>query len=162
MLRSQRCLFFAIFLTAREELDLPGCTPAGKTADAAYRNGVEAVRLWVEEDALEDGEKLPRPRSLMELLAGREVRRALAAGAALIMVPVVRDIARLTLARRGEQAAFRPRLYEQGPDCLLVRFDRAELDLPVRLSLAPTVHQTFAHDARANEFEQFHGFDMPA
>jgi hypothetical protein len=30
----------------------------------------------------------------MELLADREVRRALAAGAALIMVPVVRDIGR--------------------------------------------------------------------
>jgi hypothetical protein len=46
--------------------------------DAAYCHAIEAVRLWVE-DAFEDGEKLPRPRSLMELAADREVRRALAA-----------------------------------------------------------------------------------
>ena len=73
--------------------DLPGCTSAGKTADASYRNAIEAVRLWVE-DALEDDEKLPRPRSLMELLADRQVRRAIAAGAALMMVPVVRNSGR--------------------------------------------------------------------
>jgi predicted RNase H-like HicB family nuclease len=70
--------------------DLPGCTSAGKTTDAAYRNAIEAVRLWVE-DALEAGEKLPAARSLMELLADRDVRRALADGAALLLVPVVRD-----------------------------------------------------------------------
>ena len=73
--------------------DLPGCTSAGKTADASYRNAIEAVRLWVD-DALEDDEKLPRPRSLMELLADRQVRRAIAAGAALMMVPVVRNSGR--------------------------------------------------------------------
>jgi predicted RNase H-like HicB family nuclease len=73
--------------------DLPGCTSAGETADAAYRNAIEAVRLWVE-DALEAGEKLPPSRSLMELLADRDVRRVLADGAALIMVPVVRDTGR--------------------------------------------------------------------
>src|SRR5215831_2514129 len=43
--------------------------------DAAYRHAIESVQLWVE-DALEDGEKLPRSRSLMELAADREVRRA--------------------------------------------------------------------------------------
>jgi predicted RNase H-like HicB family nuclease len=79
--------------------DLPGCTSAGKTIDAAYRHAIEAVRLWVE-DTLEDGEKLPRPRSLMELAADREVRRALAAGAALIMVPVVIKVGRPKKKRR--------------------------------------------------------------
>jgi predicted RNase H-like HicB family nuclease len=77
--------------------DLPGCTSAGKTADAAYRNAIEAVRLWVE-DALEDGEKLPRARSLMEMLADKDVRRALADGAALMIVPLVRDAGRPTKA----------------------------------------------------------------
>jgi predicted RNase H-like HicB family nuclease len=70
--------------------DLPGCTSAGKTADAAYRNAIAAVRLWVE-DALQDGEKLPRPHSLFDLMADGEVRRALTAGAALAFVPVLRD-----------------------------------------------------------------------
>ena len=67
--------------------------------DAAYCHAIEAVRLWVE-DAFEDGEKLPRPRSLMELAADREVRRALAAGAALIMVPVVIKVGRPKKKRR--------------------------------------------------------------
>jgi predicted RNase H-like HicB family nuclease len=73
--------------------DLPGCTSAGKTVDAAYRNAIEAVRLWIE-DALGDGEKLPRPRSLKEMLADREIRRTLGTGAVLIMIPVVRDTGR--------------------------------------------------------------------
>jgi predicted RNase H-like HicB family nuclease len=69
--------------------DLAGCTSAGKTVDAAYRNAIEAVRLWVG-DALKDGEKIPRPRSLEKLIADRDVRRALKTGAAAL-VPVVRD-----------------------------------------------------------------------
>jgi predicted RNase H-like HicB family nuclease len=73
--------------------DLPGCTSAGKTADAAYRNAIEAVRLWIE-DAREAGEKIPRPRAPEELRADRNVRRALAAGAILMWIPVVRDTGR--------------------------------------------------------------------
>ena len=53
--------------------DLPGCTSAGKTVDAAYHNAIEAVQLWVEA-----GGKLPR--SLMELL--RIARYAARSGAA--------------------------------------------------------------------------------
>jgi predicted RNase H-like HicB family nuclease len=77
--------------------DLPGCTSAGKTVDAAYRNAIQAVRLWIE-DAEADGEKIPRPRSLEELGEDREVRRAHAAGALLISVPVVRAAGRPTKA----------------------------------------------------------------
>jgi predicted RNase H-like HicB family nuclease len=73
--------------------DLPGCTSAGKTIDQAYRNAVEAVRLWVE-DAEADGEKLPRRRSLEALRADPEVVAALAEGAAITMVPVLRDAGR--------------------------------------------------------------------
>jgi len=73
--------------------DLLGCTSAGKTADAAYRNTIEAVRLWIE-DAREAGKKIPRPRAPEELRADRNVRRALAAGAILMWIPVVRDTGR--------------------------------------------------------------------
>jgi predicted RNase H-like HicB family nuclease len=53
--------------------DLPGGTSAGSTTDAALRNAVDAVRLWVE-DAIDDGEALPPPRSVEELRAvGRAV-----------------------------------------------------------------------------------------
>jgi predicted RNase H-like HicB family nuclease len=70
--------------------DLPGCTSAGETIDQAYRNAIEAVRLWAE-DADADGEKLPRARDLESLRADPEVAAALAKGAAIAMVPVFRD-----------------------------------------------------------------------
>jgi predicted RNase H-like HicB family nuclease len=73
--------------------DLPGCTSAGRTIDQAYRNTIEAVRLWVE-DAEASGEKLPRPRMLEALRADPEVAAALAEGAAITMVPVLRDYGR--------------------------------------------------------------------
>jgi predicted RNase H-like HicB family nuclease len=73
--------------------DLPGCTSMGKTIDAAYRNAVEAVRLWVE-DALQEGEKLPRPRSMLEIMTDPEARVPLGGGAALMIVPVLRDSGR--------------------------------------------------------------------
>jgi predicted RNase H-like HicB family nuclease len=72
--------------------DLPGCTSQGRTIDAAYRNAIEAVRLWVE-DALEDGEKIPEPRSMAEIVADPELRRE-HAGAALVLVPLVRNVGR--------------------------------------------------------------------
>jgi predicted RNase H-like HicB family nuclease len=77
--------------------DLPGCTSAGKTIDAAYRNAVEAVRLWVD-DALEDGETIPRPRSLPEVMIDDEIRGALKTGAVLMIVPVLRDSGRAAKA----------------------------------------------------------------
>ena len=73
--------------------DLPGCTSAGETVEAAYRNAIEAVRLWVE-DALQEGEKLPRPRSMLEIMTDPEARVPLGGGAALMIVPVLRDAGR--------------------------------------------------------------------
>jgi predicted RNase H-like HicB family nuclease len=73
--------------------DLPGCTSAGKTTDQAYRNAMEAVRLWIE-DAEADGEKPPRPRTLEALRADPEIAAALAEGAAIAIVPVLRDAGR--------------------------------------------------------------------
>jgi predicted RNase H-like HicB family nuclease len=67
--------------------DLPGCASAGRTTDEAYRNSIEAVRLWVE-DAEISGEKLPRPRTLESLRADPKVAAALAEGAAITIVPV--------------------------------------------------------------------------
>ena len=68
--------------------DLPGCTSAGSTTDEALRNAVEAVRLWVE-DAIDDGEALPPPRSIEALRADPEIAAALAEGAALAIVPLL-------------------------------------------------------------------------
>ena len=73
--------------------DLPGCTSAGKTMDQAYRNAIEAVRLWVE-DAKASGERLPRPRTLEALRGDPDVAAALAQGAAVARVPLLRDSGR--------------------------------------------------------------------
>jgi predicted RNase H-like HicB family nuclease len=77
--------------------DLPGCTSAGSTTDKALRNAVEAVRLWVE-DAIDDGEALPPPRSVEALRADPEVAAALAEGAALAIVPLLLDSGRAVRA----------------------------------------------------------------
>ena len=73
--------------------DLPGCTSGGRTIDHAYRKAIEAVRLWVE-DAEASGEKLPRRRSLEALRKDPDVAAALAKGAAVVLVPVLRDSGR--------------------------------------------------------------------
>lgn len=67
--------------------DLPGCTSAAATIDEILRRATEAVRLWAE-DALADGEKLPKPHSMEALRADPEVAAALAQGAALAIVPL--------------------------------------------------------------------------
>src|SRR5450759_5203092 len=77
--------------------DLPGCTSAGSTTDEALRNAVEAVRLWVE-DAIDDGEALPTPRSVEALRAEPEIAAALAEGAALSIVPLLLDAGRAVRA----------------------------------------------------------------
>jgi predicted RNase H-like HicB family nuclease len=73
--------------------DLPGCTSGGRTIDQAYRNAIEAVRLWVE-DAEASREKLPRRRSLEALRRDPDVAAALVNGAAVVLVPVLRDSGR--------------------------------------------------------------------
>src|SRR6202011_4745812 len=72
--------------------DLPGCTSAAATIDEILRRATEAVRLWAE-DALADGETLPKPHSMEALRADPEV-----AGAALAIVPLVLDAGRAAKA----------------------------------------------------------------
>ena len=57
------------------------------------RRATEAIRLWAE-DALADGERLPKPRSIEAIRADPEVAAALAHGAVLAIVPLVRDAGR--------------------------------------------------------------------
>jgi hypothetical protein len=51
------------------------------------------VRLWAE-DALADGEKLPKPRSVEAVRADREVTASLVHGAVLAIIPLVMDAGR--------------------------------------------------------------------
>jgi len=73
--------------------DLPGCTSGGRTVDAALRNAVEAMTLWVE-DARADGEKIPQPRSAEKLRSDPEVAEALGHGGILAYVPLILDAGR--------------------------------------------------------------------
>jgi predicted RNase H-like HicB family nuclease len=52
--------------------DLPGCTSAGDDIDEALRNAPEALELYAE-GLLEDGQPLPRARTLSELKADPDV-----------------------------------------------------------------------------------------
>jgi predicted RNase H-like HicB family nuclease len=73
--------------------DLPGCTAMGKTMDDALANAADALRDWTEVTE-EGGRKIPRPRSLESLRRDAEVKTALAAGAGLATVPLVRETGR--------------------------------------------------------------------
>ncbi|MEJ1967298.1 MAG: type II toxin-antitoxin system HicB family antitoxin [Rhizomicrobium sp.] len=73
--------------------DLPGCTSGAATTDAALRNASEAIRLWAE-DAIADGETLPKPRSAEQVRKDRDVAKALANGAVLAVVQLVMDSGR--------------------------------------------------------------------
>ena len=70
--------------------DLPGCTAMGKTMDEALENSAEALRDWVEVTE-EQGGKVTPPRRLEALRRDPEVRGALAEGAGLATVPLIRE-----------------------------------------------------------------------
>jgi predicted RNase H-like HicB family nuclease len=68
--------------------DLPGCVAAAASAETAVANAGAALRD-VAADLQAEGEALPRARNIEELNADSEVRAALAAGAALIAIPLL-------------------------------------------------------------------------
>jgi predicted RNase H-like HicB family nuclease len=70
--------------------DLPGCTAMGKTMDEALAHAANALRDWAEVTE-ENGGKIPRPHALEALRRDGEVKRALALGAGLATVPLVRE-----------------------------------------------------------------------
>jgi predicted RNase H-like HicB family nuclease len=70
--------------------DLPGCHAMGKTIDQAIANAGEALRDWME-IMEEEGHKIPAPRPLEKLRRDPEVKAALAEGASLASVPLIRE-----------------------------------------------------------------------
>jgi predicted RNase H-like HicB family nuclease len=68
--------------------DLPGCVAAADNADNALANAAAALRE-VTEDMVSEGRPLPEARSIEELRVDAEVKEALAAGAALIAIPLL-------------------------------------------------------------------------
>lgn len=70
--------------------DLPGCAAMGKTIEAAIANAGAAMRDWAEVTS-EMGGTLPAPRPLEDFRQDADVAAALAAGATLASVPMIRD-----------------------------------------------------------------------
>lgn len=69
--------------------DLPGCTAMGKTIDEALDNAADALRDWTEVTE-EDGDKVPPPRAAEAVCKDADVKAALADGARLASVPLIR------------------------------------------------------------------------
>jgi len=73
--------------------DLPGCTAMGRSVDEAMANAAAAMRDWAEVTE-ESGGGIGRPRAAEAVAADAEVRAALARGAVLASVPLIRETGR--------------------------------------------------------------------
>jgi predicted RNase H-like HicB family nuclease len=69
--------------------DLPGCAAMGRTLDEAFQHAAEAGGEWAQAVG-----RLPRPRSLEALRADPEIKRPVAQGAWLAIVPLIMDAGR--------------------------------------------------------------------
>ena len=78
--------------------DLDGCTAMGDTVDAAIGNAAEALRDWVM--AVETRATVPAPSAIEALRRDPDVARALAEGATLTTIPLIRDTGRPVKANR--------------------------------------------------------------
>jgi predicted RNase H-like HicB family nuclease len=70
--------------------DCPGCTTASDDIEKAVAQAPEALKLWLEA-TVEDGEALPRPRTIDDLKADATVAAAFAQGHVAIMVPAIAE-----------------------------------------------------------------------
>ena len=69
--------------------DFPGCVSDGNTIDEAIRRGSAALAFHVE-GMVQDGEKIPEPRSLQDVEADQSLAEW-REGAAICFVPVIFD-----------------------------------------------------------------------
>jgi predicted RNase H-like HicB family nuclease len=70
--------------------DMPGCFPAADEFDDLPRVAAEILRQHVE--ALEsNGRPVPAPRSIAEVMAGKDARKALRGGATTMLIPLLAD-----------------------------------------------------------------------
>ncbi|SRR5260221_9735374 len=70
--------------------DMPGCFPAADEFDDLPRVAAEILRQHVE--ALEsNGRPVPAPRSIAEVMADKDARKALRSGATTMLVPLLAD-----------------------------------------------------------------------
>jgi predicted RNase H-like HicB family nuclease len=73
--------------------DVPGCVAMGKTMDEALANAADVLRDWFDLSE-EAGKTVAPPRALEKLRNDPEVTIALAQGASLASVPLIRETGR--------------------------------------------------------------------
>jgi predicted RNase H-like HicB family nuclease len=73
--------------------DLPGCTSADTTVEEALVNVQEAISMWADA-IIGQGHEIPAPRSLESVLADPQTRSAMDEGAAVVLIPMVREMGR--------------------------------------------------------------------
>ncbi|MGX7873217.1 type II toxin-antitoxin system HicB family antitoxin [Mesorhizobium sp. ORM6] len=73
--------------------DAPGCVAQSENRDEAINDAMAALSEWVAEE-LADGRPIPAPREVEVLIEDADVRAALASGAVLLSVPLIRDAGR--------------------------------------------------------------------
>ena len=84
--------------------DLPGCTAMGTTIDAAIGHAADALRDWVKASEAR-AQEVPLPSDIEALRRDSDVARALAAGATLTTIPLIRDTGRSVKANLSLDAA---------------------------------------------------------
>jgi predicted RNase H-like HicB family nuclease len=113
--------------------DLPGCAAMGKTIDGALADAAETLRDWVEVTE-ENGETVPALRALEDLRPDPEVAEALAAGASLAVVPLVRETGKPVKANLSIDAGILSAIDEEAARRKLTR--SALVELMARRTLA--------------------------
>lgn len=76
---------------------LPGVHGAGASVEAALRDAIGAASEWAAA-TIADGGKVPAPRKLEKLRTDPDVAEAIHEGAALVVVPLLRDLGRAAKA----------------------------------------------------------------
>jgi predicted RNase H-like HicB family nuclease len=73
--------------------DAPGCVVMADSQDEAINEAANALAEWVS-DELAEGREIPVPRTVEALGGDPEVKAALAAGAVLASIPLIRETGR--------------------------------------------------------------------
>lgn len=106
--------------------DLPGCTAMGRTVDEAMAHASDALRDWVEEME-EAGSAIAESRPAEAVCADVDVREALADGARLAEVPLIRATGKPVKANLSIDAGVLKALDEEATRRRLTRSAMVEL-----------------------------------
>lgn len=100
--------------------DMPGCTAMGDTIESALLNAADAMRDWAEE-MVAMGDRVPAPRRLDEVRLVAEVREALAGGASLATITLIRESGRPAKANLSIDAGVLAAIDEEAARLRLTR-----------------------------------------